>query len=280
MAWLKRPFLCHILASAALVTLAALASCSPEGEGPVGTLAPASPAFAPASPVPAYSPEVVQLWRTWRQATALSLPLRGVLYVSQGWDGRDPTHYGRWRYAIDFIMLGPDGRRYAGTGARSADYYIWGQPVYAAAAGTVVKVENGLPDRLPGQPAAGSEAWGNHVVISHAGGEYSEYSHLKEGSIKVTLGQTVNAGDPIAEVGSSGYAYEPHLHFQLQASAGMESATTLPAVFAQYYEIQRAYTRFARSARVVRSVPREGQYVSLTPLLRQAMKAASHVPAL
>jgi len=56
---------------------------------------------------------------------------------------------------------------------------------------------------------------GNYVVIRHAGGEYSHYAHLKQGSVRVKTGDAVKRGQGIAQLGQTGNSTEPHLHFQL-----------------------------------------------------------------
>ena len=38
---------------------------------------------------------------------------------------------------------------------------------------------------------------------------------MKQGSIRVQEGQTVRAGDIIAEMGNSGYSSNTHLHYQV-----------------------------------------------------------------
>jgi murein DD-endopeptidase MepM/ murein hydrolase activator NlpD len=60
---------------------------------------------------------------------------------------------------------------------------------------------------------------GNHVVIDHGGGEYSQYAHLRPGSVRVRVGQSLRQGDVIGALGSSGNSTEPHLHFQVCDSA-------------------------------------------------------------
>jgi len=56
---------------------------------------------------------------------------------------------------------------------------------------------------------------GNYVVLRHAGGEYSQYAHMKQGSVRVKVGDTVTRGQVIGQVGQTGNTTEPHLHFQL-----------------------------------------------------------------
>ena len=56
---------------------------------------------------------------------------------------------------------------------------------------------------------------GNFVVLRHAGGEYSHYAHLKQGSVRVKVGDTVTHGQVLGQLGHTGNSTEPHLHFQL-----------------------------------------------------------------
>lgn len=54
---------------------------------------------------------------------------------------------------------------------------------------------------------------GNHVAIRHAGGLTSMSSHMS--SMAVRAGQTVQAGQTIGYVGSTGRSFGAHLHFEL-----------------------------------------------------------------
>ncbi|MEU3599679.1 peptidoglycan DD-metalloendopeptidase family protein [Streptomyces sp. NPDC006798] len=74
-----------------------------------------------------------------------------------------------------------------------------GTPVVAAGAGKVV--ETGW-----------AGAYGQSVVIEHDGGVRTRYAHLS--AIGVSVGQTVQAGDAIGAVGSTGNSTGPHLHLE------------------------------------------------------------------
>lgn len=74
-------------------------------------------------------------------------------------------------------------------------------------------------------------AMGNHVIVEHAGGEYSVYAHLQPGSITVRPGERVVAGSQLGRVGSSGNSTEPHLHFQLNDGPDVSTARGLPVEF-------------------------------------------------
>ncbi len=54
--------------------------------------------------------------------------------------------------------------------------------------------------------------YGKLVTIEHARGRTTLYGHLSE--IRVDIGQSVQAGDIIGRVGSTGNSTGPHLHFE------------------------------------------------------------------
>ena len=89
----------------------------------------------------------------------------------------------------------------------------------AAAAGKVASAEDKYDDNVLGKPSDTAPKQGNNVVIDHGNGEFTMYAHLKRGSVKVKAGDAVKAGQQIAEVGNSGNAPLPHLHFHMQNTA-------------------------------------------------------------
>jgi hypothetical protein len=99
-----------------------------------------------------------------------------------------------------------------------------GVPVYAAGPGTVIYTHDGEFDRCSRVIVCGN--FPNYVGIQHADGVISEYLHLKKNSISVSVGQTVAAGQQIAEVGSSGLSSDAHLHFAVY-EAGLPIETYL-----------------------------------------------------
>ena len=72
---------------------------------------------------------------------------------------------------------------------------------------------------------------GNHVVIAHEGGVHSVYGHLAPGSVKVSAGDTVAAGQAIGGLGGSGNSTEPHLHFHLCDSPSPLMCAGMPVKF-------------------------------------------------
>ena len=75
-----------------------------------------------------------------------------------------------------------------------------GSPVYAAASGSVVY-------------SANSPTYGNYLIVDHGNGLKTLYAHCSK--LLKTKGDTVNAGEKIALVGSTGQSTGPHLHFEI-----------------------------------------------------------------
>jgi murein DD-endopeptidase MepM/ murein hydrolase activator NlpD len=117
-----------------------------------------------------------------------------------------------------------------GTGAPSAAGFIWpvngtvtsgfgmrwgrmhegidvaaptGTPIWAAAAGTVIY-------------AGWLGGYGYLVVVDHGNGLATAYAHCS--SILVSVGQSVELGETVALVGSTGHSTGPHLHFEVRVN--------------------------------------------------------------
>jgi len=78
-----------------------------------------------------------------------------------------------------------------------------GTGLYAASAGTVTYAG----------PYGG---YGNLITIDHGGGVTTNYAHMFTAGVQVTVGQRVNAGQKIAEVGNAGLSTGCHLHFEVR----------------------------------------------------------------
>lgn len=75
-----------------------------------------------------------------------------------------------------------------------------GTAIYAAEKGIVIH-------------AGYTRGFGNTVMIKHSASIETLYGHIREGGIKVRVGQEVKRGQKIAEVGSTGRSTGNHLHF-------------------------------------------------------------------
>jgi murein DD-endopeptidase MepM/ murein hydrolase activator NlpD len=81
-----------------------------------------------------------------------------------------------------------------------------GTPIEAAAKGTVIL------SRMGGW----NGGYGNYVIIDNGGGIETLYAHMTV--TKVTVGDSVSAGETIGTVGTSGEATGPHLHFEVRGA--------------------------------------------------------------
>ena len=166
---------------------------------------------------------------------ALRLPCRGEWFVF--WGGRTlEQNYHAFtrdqRFALDLLMV-EDGKTHRGDGKALADYWCWNQPVLAPAAGTVVWVQDSLPENPPGQmdPA---HATGNSLILDLGGGEYLLLAHLRPGSQRYKVGAWVPADAEVGRCGNSGNTSEPHLHLHLQNGPVPFDADGLPAQFVDF----------------------------------------------
>ncbi len=155
-------------------------------------------------------------------STALAAPFMGSWQVYQGFNGPH-THQPPWQHALDFHIVEAD-MAYRGKGQKLDDYYCFGLPVLAPAAGEVVAVEDKLPDNAIGNVDTANN-WGNHIVIALPGGVYLLLAHLKHKSIEISVGMPVWPGLKLAACGNSGRSPQPHLHMHVQTSAALGSPT-------------------------------------------------------
>lgn len=116
--------------------------------------------------------------------------------------------------------LTPDAGVVSATGAfvwpaagRISQRFVWyhpgidiankgGGPILAADAGTVALA--GWPD---------NRGYANRVILDHGNGFRTLYAHLSR--INVEVGQTVNRGDIIGQMGCTGRCTGTHLHFEV-----------------------------------------------------------------
>jgi murein DD-endopeptidase MepM/ murein hydrolase activator NlpD len=109
-------------------------------------------------------------------------PVHGVESSGFGWRDDPMRHRPRYHRGADF-------RAPRGT------------PVYAAADGVVAY-------------AGRNHGYGRLVIVDHGDGLATRYAHLS--CIGVRRGEHVDADEPIGQVGSTGRATGPHLHFEVR----------------------------------------------------------------
>ena len=78
-----------------------------------------------------------------------------------------------------------------------------GEPILAVSTGKVVL-------------ARWNSGYGNNVVLDHGRGITTVYGHASR--LLVNEGQSVQAGDEIAQVGNTGYSFGSHLHLEVRTN--------------------------------------------------------------
>lgn len=188
------------------------------------------------------------------QPTAVALPVAGRWMALNSPADRVPSHgvqaYGQ-TYALDLLREPDDGSRpsfgWLPLARRPGEFPAFGEPIFAAADGVVVRVSGRQRDHwsrnswpallyvlvegMVRELTGPGRVLGNHVIVDLGGGAYAAYAHLRRGSLQVKKGDRVRAGQHIADCGNSGNTTEPHLHFHLMDHPRVLLAAGLPVSF-------------------------------------------------
>jgi murein DD-endopeptidase MepM/ murein hydrolase activator NlpD len=85
-----------------------------------------------------------------------------------------------------------------------------GSPVKAVGGGVVKTAVSNCQEGL--KNCGGG--YGNWIEIEHGNGRTTRYAHLREGSVKLKVGDRVSQGQVIGGLGSTGTTADPRLHFE------------------------------------------------------------------
>ena len=128
---------------------------------------------------------------------------------SNGGELTFPLPKGTWTFTSDRGWRW--GRLHEGVDLGAAK----GTPIYAAAAGTVVRSEY-------------YSGYGNCIDIDHGGGMVTRYGH--QSKLIAKKGDTVQAGQKIGEVGNTGHSFGSHIHFGVKDNGSFQNPRNyLPA---------------------------------------------------
>ncbi|MEO8262601.1 MAG: M23 family metallopeptidase [Pseudolysinimonas sp.] len=131
-------------------------------------------------------------------------PNAGGIISEQGFarpsSGYVSSPYGMRYHPIYHEWLLHNGTDIAGQGC--------GAPIFAAHGGTVTY-------------AGPNGTLGNYIQIEHGDGTSSGYGHIMPGGIHVSIGQNVDPGQPIAQVGTTGASTGCHLHFIIRVGGNL-----------------------------------------------------------
>ena len=114
-------------------------------------------------------------------------------------------------FAIDWAKVKND-RIFDGDGSKDEQHYAFGEDVLAVADGTVVSIQDGMPERrrtVAMIPKTKEDYGGNHVILEIAPNVFALYAHLHPGSLTVKVGDVVKAGAPLGKIGNTGPSERP-----------------------------------------------------------------------
>jgi hypothetical protein len=215
----------------------------------------------------------------------LALPFTGRWLAKNSPARRVPSHgtdlWGE-RYAIDFVAVDDRGRTADRRDWRTLlateppeRYVGYGRPLLAPADGVVVGAHDGEIDHVGrrsqlalvpyalGQAARVRQGVraiaGNHLIIAlRGGGAFVALVHLRAGSLRVAVGDSVTTGQRIADCGNSGNSTQPHVHVQIMDSPDLSVARGVPMAFRAF----REWPRGAKNPQLRESgLPAEGAIV-------------------
>lgn len=152
----------------------------------------------------------------------------GMNDVYQDWLGRE-TGQEYMGYAVDFMKIWND-RGWVSKGIlpnRMPQYVGFAEQVYAPCVGRVVYVEDGHPDVAMGTPET---PLGNRVVLQ-CFQYYVTIANLRNGTIIVEEGESVNYLRQIGLTGSSGYPSVPHVRVFTTLNSWDENGIPVPQLF-------------------------------------------------
>jgi len=143
------------------------------------------------------------------------------------------------RYAIDWVkyhIVNGEGVTWSGPEDKNSSYFCYNAPIYSVANGKVVEALDGIPENVPHSGKVSidvnfANAAGNHVVVDIGYGLYALYAHMRPGTLRVKVGDTVKAGDLLGHVGNSGNSTEPHLHMHIDNQPSFLAGQGVPYEF-------------------------------------------------
>ena len=173
---------------------------APESAAPaaVGESTPPSPAEE-STPLPTLEPSAAPAAETPSDYSELALPAnvslaQPVLPFAYGEpvENAVPAGFGYRMHPLDGVVK-----------------FHYGTDIPACSGDAILAFADGLVG-LTGE----EEGYGKYVVLDHGNGYNTLYAHCSQ--ILVEMGDYVSLGDTIAQVGMTGEATGPHLHFELR----------------------------------------------------------------
>ncbi len=155
---------------------------------------------------PLHAPDALDPMAPW-QAQHTSVPRKGSEGASTGAAANRPAAGSLFAPLAELVPTSSFGFRTSPITGEAGEFHT-GQD-YAAPCGTAVLAADAGTVR-----AVGWHPWGggNRVEVDHGNGLITTYNHLQ--GISVLAGDSVNGGDTIAAIGTTGSSTGCHLHFE------------------------------------------------------------------
>lgn len=172
------------------------------------------------------------------ESVLIDLPIKGKWIASGAGASGLTNHHDRIRsqkYAVDMAKIGENGRLFVNEGITNEDSYTFGAELFSPVNGQVVHIADSLPDQKISER---DKLAGNHIIIQFQDTLFVALAHLKQNSIKVKIGDRVQTGDLLAQVGNSGNTDFPHLHIHIQNSEYYDIETSISYPF-RFKEFKR-----------------------------------------
>ncbi|MDQ2933147.1 MAG: peptidoglycan DD-metalloendopeptidase family protein [bacterium] len=132
----------------------------------------------------------------------ISVPTRAVVKANIASGTKAPTYAGYYTRPVIGGTRTQGIHGYNGVDIAGAV----GTPLYAAAAGKVILSSN----------SGWNGGYGNLIIISHSNGTQTVYAHNSKNIVSV--GETVEQGEKIGLMGSTGKSTGSHLHFEIRGA--------------------------------------------------------------
>ncbi|MFX0090866.1 MAG: M23 family metallopeptidase, partial [Candidatus Hodarchaeota archaeon] len=186
-------------------------------------------------------------------------PIKGCSFILDGGDLRSANHkmFDFQSSGLDIVKILENGKTYNNDYFNVENHICFGENVFSACNGTVIKVTDGFSDEFNVKGSINDDFFqtlmrhrenrisqlsekrssldysllGNSVVVQHSNNEFSLYAHLKKNSIIAEEGQEVKTGQKLADIGNSGSSIIPHLHFQVMNNKNIFKSLALSIVF-------------------------------------------------
>lgn len=136
---------------------------------------------------------------------------RGFSQASTGWFTHHPVRGVRINSHFGMRTVNGKHRHHAGVDFAAPT----GTPIYAVGSGIVTK-------------AGWGNGWGNYVEINHGNGYVTRYAHASR--LHVRVGDQVQAGRHIANIGNTGRSTGAHLHFEVVQGGRAKNPVTYLAM--------------------------------------------------